>query len=161
MFKKIALMIFTLSMLAVGSCFAAMVGNVPDSEASLGGITLGNKMTYVRSIYGELTEQRRAKTVLNENAILYRYGKGFFILENLYNYTVEEILTNANNGISTPMGVTVGVPKSTVDTLYGEGRLWNGAYLYLTDQGKRIEIKYEADAKGVMVVQSIYVRYPA
>jgi len=154
-------MIFTLSMLAVGSCFAAMVGNVPDSEASLGGITLGNKMTYVRSIYGELTEQRRAKTVLNENAILYRYGKGFFILENLYNYTVEEILTNANNGISTPMGVTVGVPKSTVDTLYGEGRLWNGAYLYLTDQGKRIEIKYEADAKGVMVVQSIYVRYPA
>lgn len=161
MFKKIALMIFSLSMLAVGSCFAAMVGNVPDSEASLGGITLGNKMTYVRSIYGELTEQRRAKTVLNENAILYRYGKGFFILENLYNYTVEEILTNANNGISTPMGVTVGVPKSTVDTLYGEGRLWNGAYLYLTDQGKRIEIKYEADAKGVMVVQSIYVRYPA
>ena len=161
MFKKIALMIFTLSMLAVGSCFAAMVGNVPDSEASLGGITLGNKMTYVRSIYGELTEQRRAKTVLNENAILYRYGKGFFILENLYNYTVEEILTNANNGISTPMGVTVGFPKSTVDTLYGEGRLWNGAYLYLTDQGKRIEIKYEADAKGVMVVQSIYVRYPA
>ena len=161
MFKKIALMIFTLSMLAVGSCFAAMVGKVPDSEASLGGITLGNKMTYVRSIYGELTEQRRAKTVLNENAILYRYGKGFFILENLYNYTVEEILTNANNGISTPMGVTVGVPKSTVDTLYGEGRLWNGAYLYLTDQGKRIEIKYEADAKGVMVVQSIYVRYPA
>ena len=161
MFKKIALMIFTLSMLAVGSCFAAMVGNVPDSEASLGGITLGNKMTYVRSIYGELTEQRRAKTVLNENAILYRYGKGFFILENLYNYTVEEILTNANNGISTPMGVTVGVPKSTVDTLYGEGRLWNGAYLYLTDQGKRIENKYEADAKGVMVVQSIYVRYPA
>ena len=161
MFKKIALMIFTLSMLAVGSCFAAMVGNVPDSEASLGGITLGNKMTYVRSIYGELTEQRRAKTVLNENAILYRYGKGFFILENLYNYTVEEILTNANNGFSTPMGVTVGVPKSTVDTLYGEGRLWNGAYLYLTDQGKRIEIKYEADAKGVMVVQSIYVRYPA
>lgn len=161
MFKKIALMIFTLSMLAVGSCFAAMVGNVPDSEASLGGITLGNKMTYVRSIYGELTEQRRAKTVLNENAILYRYGKGFFILENLYNYTVEEILTNANNGISTPMGVTVGVPKSTVDTLYGEGRLWNGASLYLTDQGKRIEIKYEADAKGVMVVQSIYVRYPA
>lgn len=81
MFKKIALMIFTLSMLAVGSCFAAMVGNVPDSEASLGGITLGNKMTYVRSIYGEPTEQRRAKTVLNENAILYRYGKGFLSLK--------------------------------------------------------------------------------
>ena len=154
-------MIFALSTLVVGSCFAAMVGNVPDSEASLGGITLGNKMTYVRSIYGEPTEQKRSKTVLNENAILYRYGKGFFILENLYNYTVEEILTNGNNGISTPMGVTVGVPKSTVDTLYGEGLLWNGAYLYLTDQGKRIEIKYEADAKGVMVVKSIYIRYPA
>lgn len=69
MFKKIAVMIFTLSMLAVGSCFAAMVGNVPDSEASLGGITLGNKMSYVRSIYGEPTEQHRTKTVLNENGV--------------------------------------------------------------------------------------------
>ena len=161
MFKKVAVMVFALSMMVVSTCLAYTFGPVPASEASLGGITLGSPISYVRSIYGEPTEQRRAKTVLNENAILYRYGKGFFILENLYNYTVEEILTNANNGISTPMGVTVGVPKSTVDTLYGEGRLWNGAYLYLTDQGKRIEIKYEADAKGVMVVQSIYVRYPA
>ena len=88
-------------------------------------------------------------------------GKGFVILENLYDYRIEELFTNANNGIATPLGVTVGVPKSTVDTLYGEGRLWNGVYLYLTDQGKRIEIKYEPDAKGVLVVKAIHIRYPA
>lgn len=161
MFKKIAVMLFALSTLLMGTGFAAMVGKVPDSEASLGGITLGNTMSYVRSVYGEPTEQRRAKTVLNENAIVYRYGKGFVILENLYDYRIEELFTNANNGIATPLGVTVGVPKSTVDTLYGEGRLWNGVYLYLTDQGKRIEIKYEPDAKGVLVVKAIHIRYPA
>ena len=136
MFKKIAVMIFTLSMLAVGSCFAAMVGNVPDSEASLGGITLGNKMSYVRSIYGEPTEQHRTKTI-------------------------EEIVTTANNGISTPRGVTVGIPKATVDALYGEGYLWNGVYRYLTDQGKRIEIQYVPDAKGITIVKAIRISYPA
>lgn len=161
MFKKIAVMIFTLSMLAVGSCFAAMVGNVPDSEASLGGITLGNKMSYVRSIYGEPTEQHRTKTVLNENGVAYRYGQGFFILENLYDYSIEEIVTTANNGISTPRGVTVGIPKATVDALYGEGYLWNGVYRYLTDQGKRIEIQYVPDAKGITIVKAIRISYPA
>lgn len=161
MLKKIAVMIFALAAMAVGSCFAAMVGNVPDSEASLGGITLGNKMSYVRSIYGEPTEQHLTKTVLNENGVAYRYGQGFFILENLYDYSIEELVSNANNGIATPMGITVGVPKSTVDALYGEGNLWKGAYRYLTDKGKRIEIEYGVDANGITIVKAIRISYPA
>ena len=45
-------MLFALSTLLMSTGFAAMVGKVPDSEASLGGITLGNTMSYVRSVYG-------------------------------------------------------------------------------------------------------------
>ena len=154
-------MVFALSMMVAGSCFAAIVGNVPDSEASLGGVTLGNSMSYVRSIYGAPTGQNRTKGHEKQDVMEYRYGKGFFIRESLYSYTIDEIITNANNGISTPMGVTVGVPKSTVDRLYGQGHIWDGAYRYLTDRGKRIQIQYGADANGVMVVKSIYVYYPA
>ena len=106
-------------------------------------------------------EQHRTKTVLNENGVAYRYGQGFFILENLYDYSIEEIVTTANNGISTPRGVTVGIPKATVDALYGEGYLWNGVYRYLTDQGKRIEIQYGPDDKGITIVKAIRISYPA
>ena len=54
MLKKIVVMAFALFTMVAGSCFAAMVGDVPASEASLGGITLGSPMSYVRSVYGVL-----------------------------------------------------------------------------------------------------------
>ena len=68
MFKKIAVMLFALSTLLMSTGFAAMVGKVPDSEASLGGITLGNTMSYVRSVYGEPTETAGGKARVNQDA---------------------------------------------------------------------------------------------
>ena len=161
MFKKVAVLAFSLTTLLANTCLAVMTGPVPDSEASLGGITLGSPMSYVRSIYGAPTDRVPTKDYIRQDAFSNIYGNSFYVIEYPKNSSVEELYVTANNGIATPLGITVGVPKSTVDTLYGEGRLWNGAYLYLTDQGKRIEIKYEADAKGVMVVKSMYIRYPA
>lgn len=67
----------------------------------------------------------------------------------------------ANNGLATPMGITVGIPKSTVDKLYGEGSFVQGSYRYLTQEGKVIQIKYVDDANDVAVVKSIYIRYSA
>ena len=63
MLKKIVVMAFALFTMVAGSCFAAMVGEVPAGEASLGGITLGSPMSYVRSVYGEPTETAGARTV--------------------------------------------------------------------------------------------------
>lgn len=160
MLKKIVVMAFALFTMVAGSCFAAMVGEVPAGEASLGGITLGSPMSYVRSVYGEPTETAWGKDRLNQDAKSYRYGKGFFILERLYDNTVEELMTSANNGIATPMGITVGVPKSTVDTLYSGGRSGNGYTSYMTQHGALIKITYGRDANGVLVVTSIAMRFP-
>lgn len=160
MLKKIVVMAFALFTMVAGSCFAAMVGDVPASEASLGGITLGSPMSYVRSVYGAPSESAWGKDRLNQYAVSYRYGKGFFILEKLYNNTVGELMTNANNGIATPMGITVGVPKSTVDKLYSGGRSGNGYTQYLTQNGALIKITYGRDANGVLVVTSITMRFP-
>ena len=160
MFKKIAVMLFALSTLLMSTGFAAMVGKVPDSEASLGGITLGNTMSYVRSVYGEPTEPAWGKDRLNQDAKSYRYGKGFFILERLYDNTVAELMTSANNGIATPMGITVGVPKSTVDQLYSGGREGNGYTSYMTQNGALIRITYDRDVNGILVVTSISMRFP-
>ena len=160
MLKKIAVMVFALSMMVVSSCLAYTFGPVPASEASLGGITLGSPISYVRSVYGEPTETAWGKDRLNQDAKSYRYGKGFFILERLYDNTVEELMTSANNGIATPMGITVGVPKSTVDTLYSGGRSGNGYTSYMTQNGALIKITYGRDANGVLVVTSIAMRFP-
>ena len=160
MFKKVAVMVFALSMMGVGTCLAYTFGPVPASEASLGGITLGSPMSYVRSVYGEPTETAWGKDRLNQDAKSYRYGKGFFILERLYDNTVAELMTSANNGIATPMGITVGVPKSTVDQLYSGGREGNGYTSYMTQNGALIRITYDRDVNGILVVTSISMRFP-
>lgn len=160
MFKKVAVMVFALSMMVVGTCLAYTFGPVPASEASLGGITLGSPMSYVRSVYGEPTETAWGKDRLNQDAKSYRYGKGFFILERLYDNTVAELMTSANNGIATPMGITVGVPKSTVDQLYSGGREGNGYTSYMTQNGALIRITYGRDVNGILVVTSISMRFP-
>ena len=160
MFKKVAVMVFALSMMVVGTGLAYTFGPVPASEASLGGITLGSPMSYVRSVYGEPTETAWGKDRLNQDAKSYRYGKGFFILERLYDNTVAELMTSANNGIATPMGITVGVPKSTVDQLYSGGREGNGYTSYMTQNGALIRITYDRDVNGILVVTSISMRFP-
>ena len=160
MFKKVAVMVFALSMMVVGTRLAYTFGPVPASEASLGGITLGSPMSYVRSVYGEPTETAWGKDRLNQDAKSYRYGKGFFILERLYDNTVAELMTSANNGIATPMGITVGVPKSTVDQLYSGGREGNGYTSYMTQNGALIRITYDRDVNGILVVTSISMRFP-
>lgn len=42
MFKKVAVMAFSLTTLLASTCLAVVTGPIPDSEASLGGITLGS-----------------------------------------------------------------------------------------------------------------------
>lgn len=160
MFKKVAVMAFSLTTLLASSCLAVMTGPVPDSEASLGGITLGSSMSYVRSVYGAPTDRIPTKDFTHQDAFSNIYGNSFYVIEYPEDNSVEELYVTANNGLATPMGIAVGVPKSTVDKLYGEGRFVQGSYRYLTQDGKMIQIKYVDDANDVAVVKSIYIRYP-
>lgn len=161
MFKKVAVMAFSLTTLLASTCLAVMTGPVPDSEASLGGITLGSLMSYVRSIYGAPTDRVPTKDYIRQDAFSNIYGNSFYVIEYPKNSSVEELYVTANNGLATPMGITVGIPKSTVDKLYGEGSFVQGSYRYLTQEGKVIQIKYVDDANDVAVVKSIYIRYSA
>ena len=161
MFKKLAVLIVTFSVLLGGICMADKAGPLPASEASLGGITLRSPMNYVKSIYGDPTDRYITTGKFNTPAVGNLYGKGFYVIEYANQPAVLELYTDANNGIATPMGITVGVPKSTVDKLYREGSFVQGSYRYLTQEGKVIQIKYVTDDNDTPAVKSIYIRYPA
>ena len=159
MFKKLAVLIVTFTVLLGGICMADKAGPLPASEASLGGITLRSPMNYVKSIYGDPTDRYITTGKFNTPAVGNLYGKGFYVIEYANQPAVLELYTDANNGIATPMGITVGVPKSTVDRLYGSGTYWQGSYLYRTQNYLEIQIKYGNDANGVTVVKSIYIHF--
>ncbi|MCQ5211221.1 MAG: hypothetical protein UCI88_00305 [Megasphaera massiliensis] len=159
MFKKMAVLIVAFSVLLGGLCMADKAGPLPASEASLGGITLRSPMSYVRSIYGSPAERYMTKNRFNTKAVANRYGKGFYVIEYADKAAVEELYVNAHNGIATPMGVAVGVPKSTVDRLYGSSTYSQGKYYYYTRNAIAIMIVYGNDTNGVTVVKSINIQY--
>ena len=159
MFKKMAVLIVAFSVLLGGICMADKAGPLPVSEASLGGITLGSPMSYVYSIYGAPTDRYLTTGKFNTQAIGNLYGKGFYVIEYASQPSVLELYTDAHNGIATPMGIAVGVPKSTVDRLYGGGSYYKGGYYYRTQNALDIQIKDGNDTNGVTVVKSIYIHF--
>ncbi|GAA6390191.1 hypothetical protein [Megasphaera sp.] len=159
MFKKLAVLVFTFSVLLGGLCMADKAGPLPVSEASLGGITLGSPMSYVKSIYGAPTERGWVRARFTNGTIANLYGKGFYIVEYPDKPKVLELYVNAHNGIATPMGIAVGVPKSTVDRLYGSSTYSQGKYYYYTRNAIAIMIVYGNDTNGVTVVKSIHIQY--
>lgn len=159
MFKKIAVLIVAFSVLLGGLCMADKAGPLPASEASLGGITLGSPMSYVHSIYGAPTDQYLTTGKFNTPAVGNLYGKGFYVIEYANRPAVLELYTDAHNGIATPMGIAVGVPKSSVDRLYGSASYYKGDYYYRTQNALDIQIRYGNDVNGVTVVKSINIQY--
>lgn len=83
-------------------------------QISLGGISPCNSISYVQSIYGELT-----KIISNGKIIL--YGKDLVITTygkpgNLY---VKSIISTANNGWNLPTGISVGMNENVMKDMYG------------------------------------------
>lgn len=111
--KKItSLLVAAMTLLVCSVCFA----EVPASELALGGINLGASSEYVKSIYGEPTSYDKG----NGTALIYNYNGTFKIMfagiNHEYMYWLE---TTANNGITTPSGVAVGMNVSVLDK-YGK-----------------------------------------
>lgn len=113
--KKItSLLVAVLTLLICSVCFA----DIPPSEVALGGINLGATPEYIKSIYGEPTSYDQER----EGTIIYNYNGTFKIMfvfagkSYQYMYWME---TTANNGITTPSGVAVGMNASVLDK-YGE-----------------------------------------
>lgn len=117
--KKFPILIFMLISLVCSVCFA----EIPRSEVALGGVPLGSTPEYVKSIYGEPSSYDRGAG----DSIIYNYNGTFKIMfaSGKYMYWLE---TTANNGITTPSGVAVGMNASILNK-YGEvyyDRIENG-----------------------------------
>lgn len=117
---KKASIVFSLifSVMLVMTCVASAAGRISMSEVSLGGISIGSSMDYVRSVYGEPTKIKTDKTPY-QSWSYYRYGNSveLAVLDN--DNTVHEIQVTANNGFATPAGVTVGMDRNTLYSVYG------------------------------------------
>lgn len=79
----------------------------------LGGLTCGQTRDQVERIYGEPTKYSKSE---------YVYGNSLFITFEQYKDAkrIWRIVTNANNGISTPAGVEVGTKEHVLKRVYGE-----------------------------------------
>ena len=116
-------------------CHAA--GYIPKEDVALGGVTLGATEDYVSGIYGEPDDITYKTTGAFGKMKTFRYGDSFFVT--FGNGKVIEISSDADNGISTPAGFTVGTPLSDVKDRYrGAG------YESKDKQGKRF-IRYSPE----------------
>ena len=74
------------------------------AEAAIGGVQIGSKREYIRDIYGEPTRIEKGTSVFGDYEYWY-YGDSFKIYLMYGAYYVE---SNADNGLKTPAGFTVG-----------------------------------------------------
>ncbi len=94
---------------------------LPTSEMNLNGIRPGTSMDYIKGIYGEPQLLRS-----NSGEKTYSYGGTLFLRTIQYGNSHESVTfveSTANNGFSTPAGVTVGMKVSELFDLYGPEEL--------------------------------------
>lgn len=118
--KKVSI-IFSLvfSLMIMMTCVSSAAGRISMSEVSLGGISIGSSMDYVRSVYGEPTKIKTESTPY-QSWSYYRYGDSVEIAVLDNDNTVHKIQVTANNGFATPAGVTVGMDRKTLYSVYGK-----------------------------------------
>lgn len=101
-----------LMMFLTADCFAAT--KVIDTDrAALGGITLGSKTEYVKSIYGEPDKIRTR----DDDSIEWYYGDSFQIrfVDNVAVF----VCSTGNNGLNTPDDVGVGMKGRRAKKIFG------------------------------------------
>ena len=92
-------------------CSAAK--SIDESRAAIGGIAIGSKIDYVRSIYGEPN-----KSKLNvDGALDWYYGDTFQI--RFVNGLATFVCSSGNNGLNTPDDVGVGMKKRLIKKFFG------------------------------------------
>ena len=111
-------------------CFANINAEYLTSMA-IGGVQIGSNEEYVRSIYGKpdrIEYNKYADGTNKQGSTIYTYiyGGTFNILfcgNNRIPMQVGEIISTANNGITTEAGLSVGDTESKITELYGTENL--------------------------------------
>lgn len=141
MLKKVCILTFV-------CCFAfsAMaLAKISNSRIGLGGIAIGNTVDYVKQIYGEpQASKRNFFGPYGEYAYSIDYGDSFHLQYFESDGMIFIMYSNANNGIKTPDGITVGDKASILQRVYGTAdivqRSKNGEvhYWYLGDKNNKM-----------------------
>lgn len=123
-FRFIAVMVILFSM--VGSIgFAA----IPRSELALGGVALFTRFANVQQIYGEPTRTSYEDIKIWGGTIRFYtqyYGNGSFSATATNHDGILSVVTTANNGITTPAGIKVGMSEKLLLMSYGvQDNKWN------------------------------------
>ena len=94
-------------------------GGIPYEKVAIGGLQLGNTREYVKSIYGEPDSDETVENVLELVPVqVWKYGQSLMI--HFANGKIQRIVVSANNGLSTPDGLRVGMKEYDIKKIYGE-----------------------------------------
>lgn len=112
------------SLCMAGSCFAHWL---PESEMYIGGVGEGCTLEYVKACFGEPKEKKWFNNG-SLRGVRYIYGPAFSVTGRVpaddargeNEMTVTNVTLQASN-LSTPGGITVGIPFATVSGQYGLG----------------------------------------
>ena len=136
-------------------CFAH---SYPLSEAYIGGVGPNCTLGYVKSIYGEPKSKRWFNTD-GVRGVAYYYSPSYQVTGRTWTknaipedeFPVVGYTVKANN-LSTPSGITVGVPYSTVEKMYGPGQRYveKGKVKYLYDLPGQRAIVFTINKKGII-----------
>lgn len=129
--KKVFMSICLVAMMFTIQPAVSFAHWLPESEMSIGGIGYGCTMGYVKSIYGEPVEK---KWFNNDGfrGVRYIYSASFSVTGRVADndpmpedeLPVKNIYSAASN-LSTPNGITCGIPVATLTGMYGKGDVKN------------------------------------
>ncbi|MBR4152902.1 MAG: hypothetical protein IKT98_08075 [Selenomonadaceae bacterium] len=116
MLKKFFIVVILSVFALVGNRFSLCSAAMPYSEMYLGGFTVGSSYSEMTKMYGAPTSQDLG---IEHNACCI-YGNSVVINYNNFDNKIQGINVKANNGWSTPAGLTVGMNISDALDMYGE-----------------------------------------
>lgn len=146
--------------LILSLCFAlpCLAHSYPLSEAYIGGVGPNCTMKYVQSIYGEPKSKKWTATD-GIRSVTYYYSPLYQVTGRTWaNHAIPEdefpvvgYTVKANN-LTTPSGITVGVPYSTVAKMYGPGQRYveKGRVKYIYSLPNQHEISFTVNKKGII-----------
>ncbi len=110
MIKKILFVMVVISLVAT-TCFA----RISASKIALGGLRPGVTLEYAESIYGKAKNIPISSPSKAAPKFIYQFGESFYCWPGFV-----ILHSDANNGVSTPDGITVGSSDSEMVSKYGQ-----------------------------------------
>jgi len=107
--------------LAFSLLCATCSATIPTSELEIGSIAPGNSPEYVQQIYGAPAKIKYGTNSLGQtmaNEFYFTYGKSFKV--RFHDNLAFEVISKANNGLSTPSGIHVGSTVWEVKRAFGD-----------------------------------------